>query len=82
MIANIGSEALDDAFRRVRNLDMSLREQLLTFAEAVRRERPEFAAAVDRLVKRLRRYGAGETAPKIHSSCPTRPRRWSASTSC
>ena len=40
MIANIGSEALDDAFRRVRNLDVSLREQLLTFAEAVRRERP------------------------------------------
>jgi len=44
MIANIGSEALDDAFRRVRNLDVSLREQLLTFAEEVRRERPEFAA--------------------------------------
>ena len=70
MIANIGSEALDDAFRRVRNLDVSLREQLLTFAEAVRRERPEFAAAVDRLVERLRRYGAGETAPKIGEPMP------------
>jgi hypothetical protein len=45
MIANIGSEALDDAFRRVRNLDVSLREQLLTFAEEVRRERPEFAGS-------------------------------------
>jgi peroxiredoxin len=70
MIANIGSEALDDAFRRVRNLDVSLREQLLTFAEAVRQERPEFAAAVDRLVERLRRYGAGETAPKIGEPMP------------
>ena len=70
MIENIGSEALDDAFRRVRDLDVSLREQLLTLSETVRRERPEFASAVDRLIERLRQYGAGETAPKIGEPMP------------
>ena len=70
MIANIGSEALDDAFRRVRDLDVSLREQLLTLSETVRRERPEFASAVDRLIERLRQYGAGEAAPKIGEPMP------------
>src|SRR5262249_8968557 len=43
---------------------LSLQEQLRTFAAAVRRERPEFSAAVDRLVERLRQYGAGEWAPR------------------
>ena len=70
MIANIGSEPLDDAFKRVRDLDVSLQEQLRTFAQTVRRERPEFAAAVDRLVNRLRQYGAGESAPQIGESMP------------
>lgn len=40
----------------VRDLDVSLREQLRTFAETVRRDRPEFAAAVDRLITRLHQY--------------------------
>jgi peroxiredoxin len=70
MIAHIGSEPLDDAFKRVRDLDVSLQEQLRTFAQTVRRERPEFAAAVDRLVERLRRYGAGESAPQIGEPMP------------
>jgi peroxiredoxin len=70
MIANVGGEALDDAFRRVRDLDASLQEQLRTFAEAVKRERPEFSAAADRLVQRLRKYGAGESAPQIGESMP------------
>jgi peroxiredoxin len=70
MIANVGGEALDDAFRRVRDLDVSLQEQLRTFAETVKRERPEFAAAVDRLVQRLRQYGTGESAPQIGESMP------------
>ena len=38
MIANIGRETLDDAFRRVRDLDVSLQEQLRIFAETVKRE--------------------------------------------
>jgi peroxiredoxin len=70
MIANIGREALDDAFRRVRDLDVSLQEQLRILADTVKRERPEFAAAVDRLVQRLRQYGAGESAPQIGESMP------------
>jgi peroxiredoxin len=70
MIANIGRETLDDAFRRVRDLDVSLQEQRRAFAETVRRERPEFAAAVDRLVTRLRQYGAGESAPQVGDSMP------------
>jgi peroxiredoxin len=71
MMGNIGGETLDDAFRRVRDLDVSMHEQLRTFAETTRRERPEFAAAVDRLVERLRRYGAGESAPQIGEPMPT-----------
>jgi peroxiredoxin len=70
MIANIERETLEDVFRRIRDLDASLREQLHTFAEAVRRDRPEFAAAADRLVARLRRYGAGMSAPQIGEPMP------------
>ena len=76
MSANIGRETLDDAFRRVRDLDVSLQEQLRTFAETVKRERPEFAAAVDRLVTRLREYGAGEFgAANRRVDAPIRPAR-------
>ena len=70
MTANVGRDTLDQAFRRVRDLDVSLQEQLRTFAETLRREHPEFAAAVERLVIRLRRYGAGEAAPKIGDPMP------------
>ena len=71
MTANARRDALDKAFRRVHDLDLSLQEQLRTLAETLRRECPEFAAAVDRLVTRLRRYGAGEAAPKIGDSMPS-----------
>src|SRR6516225_7533923 len=70
MIADFGRETLNDAFGRVRDLDLSLQEQLRTFAATVRRERPEFAAAVDRLVEQLRQYGAGESAPRIGEPMP------------
>ena len=70
MIPRIGTETLDDAFRRVRDLDVSLQEQLRAFADTVKQERPEFAAAVDRLIQRLRQYGAGESAPQIGESMP------------
>jgi peroxiredoxin len=70
MIASIATETLDDAFRRVRDLDVSLQEQLRAFAETVKRERPEFATAVDRLIQRLRQYGAGESAPQIGEPMP------------
>jgi peroxiredoxin len=70
MIADFGREALNDAFGRVRDLDLSLQEQLRTFAATVRQERPEFSAAVDRLVERLRQYGAGASAPSIGEPMP------------
>jgi peroxiredoxin len=70
MTADFGTGTLDDAFRRVRDLDVSLREQLRSFAENTRQERPEFAAAVDRLIDRLRHHGAGESAPKAGEPMP------------
>ena len=70
MTADFGTESLDDAFRRVRDLDVSLSEQLRSFAENTRQERPEFAAAVDRLIDRLRRAGAGDSAPKPGEPMP------------
>jgi peroxiredoxin len=69
--ANVGRDPLDEAFKRVRDLDLSLQEQLRTLADTLRRERPEFAAAVNRLVARLRHHGAGEAAPKIGDSMPS-----------
>ena len=70
MTADFGTETLDNAFRRVRDLDVSLSEQLQSFAKNTRQERPEFAAAVDRLIDRLRRYGAGDSAPKPGEPMP------------
>jgi peroxiredoxin len=69
-MTDLAAQALDDAFRRVRDLDVSLSEQLRSFAENTRQERPEFAAAVDRLIDRLRQYGAGESAPKSGEPMP------------
>jgi peroxiredoxin len=70
MTADFGTQTLDDAFRRVRDLDVSLSEQLRSFADNTRQERPEFAAAVDRLIERLRRAGAGDSAPKPGEPMP------------
>ena len=70
MNANVSEESFDEAFQRVREMDASLDEQLRTFADAARQRRPDFAAAVDRLVERLRRYGAGGTAPQAGEPMP------------
>jgi peroxiredoxin len=70
MMVNAGQESLDEAFKRVCELDLSLGEQLGTFADEVRRRAPDFAAAVDRLVERLQKYGAGESAPQIGEPMP------------
>src|SRR5262245_16025552 len=70
MIVHAGGENLDDVFMRVRDLDASLGEQLHAFAEDVRQRRPEFAAAVDRLVERLRQSGAGDAAPREGEPMP------------
>ena len=70
MISNLHGQDLDAAFRRVRDLDVSVAEQLRAFADAGRQSNPDFAAAVDRLVERLREYGAGEAAPEPGDPLP------------
>ena len=59
--------AIDDlrqAFEQARDLDGSMSERLSLFADATRRLAPSNAAAVDRLVSRLKEHNAGETAPQ------------------
>jgi peroxiredoxin len=63
-------ENLEQAFQRLRGTDASLDEQLKSFSDGARRRHPDFAAAVDRLVERLRQNGAGETAPKAGEPMP------------
>jgi len=70
MTPSTGGESLDQAFMRARELDASLGEQLRAFADAARQRQPHFAEAVDRLVERLRRYGAGESAPRPGEPMP------------
>ena len=70
MNANVGGENFDEAFKRVRDMDASLDEQLRAFADAARQRRPDFAAAVDRLVERLRQYGVGDAAPQAGEPMP------------
>jgi len=69
--SSVSSETLDEAFKRVREMDASLSEQLRAFAEAARQRRPDFADAVDRLVERLRQYGAGDSAPRPGEAMPS-----------
>ncbi|MFL6797759.1 MAG: peroxiredoxin-like family protein [Xanthobacteraceae bacterium] len=62
---------LDEAFQRAIDLDASLGEQLTAFADAARISSPDFAAAVDRLVDRLRLHGAGSSAPQVGEPMPS-----------
>jgi peroxiredoxin len=70
MTSNVGGSDLDAAFERARELDVSVGEQLRVFAESARQRQPDFAAAVDRLVERLRTHGAGATAPQAGEPMP------------
>jgi peroxiredoxin len=51
-------------------MDGSLNEQLQTLASSSRERQPEFAAAIERLVERLRQNGAGENAPNVGEIMP------------
>lgn len=64
MTSNAIREELEQAFRRIGDMDASLEEQLAAFSDAARQRQPEFAEAVDRLVRRLRENGAGTSAPR------------------
>jgi len=63
-------QTLEEAFRRIRAMDGSLNEQLQTLASSSRERQPEFAAAIERLVERLRQNGAGENAPNVGEIMP------------
>jgi peroxiredoxin len=70
MMHSAGGEGLDEAFKRVRDMDASLGEQLRAFADASRQRQPNFAAAIDRLVERLRQTGVGGSAPRPGEAMP------------
>jgi peroxiredoxin len=70
MMSSATPESFEQAFQRVRDMDASLGEQLQAFADSTRQRRPEFAAAVDRLIDRLRQNGAGEAAPQPGDPMP------------
>jgi peroxiredoxin len=70
MTSNLPRENLEEAFKRIRGMDASLGQQLQAFAGSSRQRRPEFAAAIERLVERLRENGAGESAPQTGDLMP------------
>ncbi len=70
MTARPLSELLDEAYVQSRDMDASLAERLLAFADAVRRFGPQFQDAVDQLVARLREFEVGENAPKPGEEMP------------
>src|SRR5262249_22018813 len=70
MTAPAPRQTLEEAFKRIRAMDGSLNEQLQALAKSSRERQPEFAAAVDRLVERLQRNGAGENAPRVGEVMP------------
>jgi peroxiredoxin len=61
---------LPDLFEQCRDMDGSLNERLAAFAEELRKGYPSFAEAVDRLVDRLAKSGAGRRAPRPGDSMP------------
>jgi peroxiredoxin len=62
--------ALNDAFVRCRDMDASLDVRLEAYSSAVRKHLPAYADAVDRLIERLSRSGAGMTAPRPGDPMP------------
>jgi peroxiredoxin len=64
-------EELEQTFRRISGTEASLDEQLDAFSDAVRRKRPDFVDAVDRLVARLHESAAGASAPRPGELLPS-----------
>jgi peroxiredoxin len=63
-------QALERAFEACRDMEGSLNERLAAFADSVRATDESFAAAVDRLIDRLERSGAGSAAPRPGDPMP------------
>jgi peroxiredoxin len=64
-------EALQAAFLKARDLDAPVNQRCRVYADALREHHPVFAVAVDRLVERLERVGAGGSAPQVGEAMPT-----------
>jgi peroxiredoxin len=63
-------EAIGEAFRRSREMDASLSDKLQAFAAAGRGIQPRFAEAWDELIARLKKAGAGASAPQPGEQMP------------
>jgi peroxiredoxin len=63
--------ALRDAFVRCRDMDASLQTRLDAYSTAVKANIPDYSAAVDRLIERLSRNGAGATSPSPGELMPS-----------
>jgi peroxiredoxin len=63
-------EALQTAFLEARDLDAPVNQRLQVYADALRKHHPAFAVAVDRLVGRLEKTGAGGSAPQVGEPMP------------
>ena len=64
------STDLKQAFQQARDFEGSMNERLALFVESVRRIRPASEPVVDRLVARLHKHKAGESAPKPGDAMP------------
>src|ERR1041385_3697481 len=62
--------ALADIFVRCRDMDASLAERLAAYSDAVTTHLPNYAEAVNRMVTRLVRSGAGQSAPQPGDPMP------------
>ncbi|MBX9775240.1 MAG: AhpC/TSA family protein [Xanthobacteraceae bacterium] len=63
-------QELKQAFERLNASNLSLTEQLDAAARSVKERRPDFAAAIDRLVGRLTESSAGSQAPQVGDEMP------------
>src|SRR3569833_4043719 len=63
-LSPIDAERLALAFKRCRDMDGPLTQQLRAYADASREVFPAYGLAVDHLVARLNETGAGENAPR------------------
>ena len=63
-------QTVEDVVRKCRDMDGSLNDKLRLVADTVRTNSPPFAEAVDRLVDRLKKTGAGANAPAVGDPMP------------
>ena len=63
-------QTVEDVLRKSRDMDGSLNDRLQLVADTVRANSPPFAEAVDRLVARLKKTGAGANAPAVGDAMP------------